>query len=171
MVLYTPGQDFSIISQCLHNRKQQLDCFFPYCRFQTTQSIILRFDKVCNSQYGLFPEHRDQVWYFCLKQDGIFVETMDFEFERPLISTRDQLLACWGNWKQILSQLLAWGKFRLWWHSWFRWRRFWLFVTKRLNQNVQHEKQAAEKLLLQRGTLLFVSVIQFCLLFPCLCFF
>ena len=95
MVFYAPGQDFSIISQCLHNEKLQLDCFFPFCRFLTTQSIILRFDKVRNSQYGLFPEHRDQVRYFCLKQDGIFVETLDFEFERLLLSTMERGINGW----------------------------------------------------------------------------
>ena len=95
MVLYAPGQDFSIISQCLHNGKLQLDCFFPFCRFPTTQSIILRFDKVCNSQYSLFPEHSDQVGYFCLKQGGIFVETLDFEFERPLLSAMERGINGW----------------------------------------------------------------------------
>ena len=95
MVFYAPDQDFSILSQCLHNGKQQLDCFFPFCRFPTTQSIILRFDEVRNSQYGLFPERRDQVGYFCLKQDGIFVETMDFEFEHPLLSTMERGISGW----------------------------------------------------------------------------
>ena len=95
MVFYTPGQDFSILSQCLHNGKQLLNCFFPFCRFPTTQSIILRFDKVRNSHHGLFPEQRDQVGYFCLKQGGIFVETLDFEFERPLLSSMERGINGW----------------------------------------------------------------------------
>ena len=95
MFFYAPGQDFSILLQRLHNGKQRLDCFFPFCRFQTTQSIILRFDKVRNSHHCLFPEHRDQVGYFCLKQDGIFVETLDFEFERLLLCSMEQGINGW----------------------------------------------------------------------------
>ena len=95
MVFYAPGQDFDILSQRLHNGKQRLDCFFPFCIFLTTQSIILRFDKVRNSHHSLFPERRDQVGYFCLKQGGIFVETLDFEFERPLLSAMERGINGW----------------------------------------------------------------------------
>ena len=95
MVFYAPGQDFSIILQRLHNGKHRLDCFFPFCRFQTTHAIIWSCDKGCNSQDGLFPEHRDQVRYFCLKQDRIFVETLDFEFKRPLLSAMERGINGW----------------------------------------------------------------------------